>query len=855
MTDIDRVFEPGYSAVDLFTDRAAEHETFERALARHAENVLGGTATLSVAARRNVLTFYGVAGIGKTELSQRLERWILDEPMVRGEWGEPPQFDQDVRSLRIDFHGSGVVDAADFVLRLRAAVAGSARRLAAFDLGFAAWWALAHPGVPLPQVRSAAGADVRAQMTDTLNDILADVGLRFGAGPLTVRLGVRLVDAIRSRHLRSAALRQCLPLAALIEEARKDASPYVAATLAGLLSWDLAQLHPAQAPLVIAFADALEYVQAADRSQERVFNRIVSLTPQVLWVITSRNPLDWDSSGLIGAFPAAGPRTWPELSPEGAGERRQHMVTELPDADVLRYLRASSGNGGNPDLGAEVIDRIRRGAHGLPLYLSLSVAWAREAAETPDGALDPDAFGGPLPQLVTRVFADLPDAERDAARAASLLPRFDPGLISQAAGVLLGDAQRFCRRSLVMRDEHPLFPFRLHDAVRSAIAGEPVTNPGAWAQADRAACAGRLVEALRSRHDELPSIDHRREILELIAGLCAAYDLRPLWLRRALTDLPKLALTAARLPPSNDSTWIGQLSGFFHAWQGRNLHERIDYLTRFVSTPREDEIDKLARRWLAFSLRDTQDQAGRALAILQDLLSKEPESQLLRYQVARTLRQLGRYHELDEHLSRYPLDDPTAGARMRSDLAYDRGDIVAALEGATARANYLRSIGNHRVALENASAALWRAALAQTASVADCDVLITQADQYGLRSIMRTALAAKIVCMGGDDSAARDIFEEMTALLAPPASPRWREWAAGLIHGLYTQDDLRIREIRGQWDGPRIWSPNRQFIDRLFVYIGYPRTYPPINIGGDSHHEIDQRWHAVIEALVQTGRR
>ncbi len=335
---------------------------------------------------------------------------------------------------------------------------------------------------------------------------------------------------------------------------------------------------------MIAFADALEYIQGGDRSQERLFNRIVSLTPQVLWVVTSRNSIDWDSSDLIGIFPAAGPRTWPELGPDLPSEPCQHVVSDLPDAEVLQYLRDASGRGGNPELGAEVIDTegIRRGAHGLPLYLHLSVTLARESGKTADGALDPDTFGGSLPQLVTRMFADLPAAERDAARAASLLARFDPSLVAQGAGVLLGDGQRFSRKSLVTRDDHPLFPFRLHDAVRSAIADEPVTSPGAWASADRAACADRLVEVLHSRHDELPGIDHRREILELVAGLCSAHDLRPPWLRRALTDLPSLALTAARLPPPDDSTWIGQLSGFFQAWQDRNQRERIDYLTRFA---------------------------------------------------------------------------------------------------------------------------------------------------------------------------------------------------------------------------------------------------------------------------------
>lgn len=851
MSDFDRVFDPECWTVDLFTDRIAEYGVFQRVLAGHAERVLAGTASLDDYPRRNVLTFYGISGIGKTELSRHLERWLLGEKISLAQWGEPVRFDQDVRTVRIDFHGSGVVDAAEIVMKLRAAAAGSARRFPAFDLGFAAWWAHASPGTPLPQVRGLAGADVRGQMTDTLNDILTDAGLRFGAGPLTVRMGVRLVDAVRSGHLRAATLRQCAPLAAVIDQAQRDSSLYVAATLAGLLSWDLAQLHPAQAPLLIAFADAMEYIQAVDRSQERLLNRIVSLTPQILWVVTSRNRVDWYSSDLIGTLPAVGPRVWPELAPDATGEPHQHLVSDLPDADVLRYLHAASGSGGNPELGGEVIDRIRRGAHGLPLYLGLSVNLARESSKTAAGTLNPDAFGGSLPQLVTRVFADLPDGERTAARAASLLPRFEPSLVAAATGVPVGDAQRLCRKSLVTRDDHPLFPFRLHDAMRSAIADEPVTSPGAWAVADRTACAGRLLETLHVRHSELPGIDHRRDILELAAGLCALYDLRPPWLRRALTDLPGMALTAARLPPPDNGTWIGQLSGFFQAWQGRNVPERVAYLTHFVSTPRDEDIDALARRWLAFGVRDTPGRADQALVILQGLLSRDPASQLLRFQVAKTLRHLGRYEELHEHLDRYPLSEATAAARIHCDLAYDRGNIAEAAAGAAARASHLRSIGNYRTALENASAALWRASLAGQATVADCNALITQADQHGLRSMMRNTLAAKIVCLGRDDDAVHSIFAEMTALVSSPTDPvRPREWAAAIIHGFYTKDNARIQKVRKRWDGHRIWSPERQVVDRLFVYAGYPSAYSPLNIGGDEYRKINQRWHTAIQVLV-----
>lgn len=65
----------------------------------------------------------------------------------------------------------------------------------------------------------------------------------------------------------------------------------MAATLAGLLSWDFERLPDAKKPLLVIFADSVEYVQGGNRQQEKLLNRIVHLTPGFLWVFTSRNSL------------------------------------------------------------------------------------------------------------------------------------------------------------------------------------------------------------------------------------------------------------------------------------------------------------------------------------------------------------------------------------------------------------------------------------------------------------------------------------------------------------------------------------------------------------------------------------
>ncbi|TDX03538.1 hypothetical protein [Kribbella sp. VKM Ac-2566] len=860
--DFDRLFDPGYSAIDLFTNRSAENLSFTQALTTHAERVFDGSARLDAVERRNVLTFYGIGGIGKTELSHRLEAWVRGELADPGDWGEAPRFDQEVSAVRVDFHGSAVVDAVDIVLRLRTVLGGAGRRFPAFDLGLAAWWALARPGSELPELRTRNGFDIRGQIGDTVNDLLGDLVVGLGVGAFGVRLAARAVEAIRTRRLTDRTLGDCEPLVTLIEKARTDPSPYVAATLAGLLSWDLDRLAMPQRPLVVAFADAIEYVQDDNRVQERLFNRVVHLTPAVLWVITSRNSLDWDSSELNRLLPASGPRVWPGLRLDAWGEPRQHLVGDLSDADVDRYLTTASGMAGNPRLSPDVIARVRAGAHGLPLYLDLSLTMARVAAADGDGELAPEAFGGPLPELVGLVFSDLPEDEREVARTASLLPRFSPELVARASGRLVGAARRFCRRTMVSHDGHTLFPFRLHDAVRSAIAGEPITMRGAWAEADRRDRAQGLVDALQQEFTAaVDSVSWQRDILELTAGLCATHDLQTPWLLDALVDVPGMALTAERMPAADPASWIGQVSRFLDCYRQPDTPRRMAALESFIAEPLRDDVSVMASRFLAYALRSaataTQSQRGQALAILQRQLAAEPDSQLLRYQVARTLNYLEDFEQLSTHLSRYPMTDPAAELRMRSDLAYRNGRLAEAIAGASARAEYLRSVGRHRVALENQVVVLWRSALLGRTTAADCDPAIAATDRYGMRSPMRTAMAAKSLCLADDESSVRQFLADGAALSQfRGGKPGWREWSVSLIHALRRGAYRSVQDIRGEWVAdPRPPTYDYRVIDRIFVYAGYPATYDPPQLGGsDGVAASYARWHQVIDDLVH-GRR
>jgi hypothetical protein len=175
---------------------------------------------------------------------------------------------------------------------------------------------------------------------------------------------------------------------------------------------------------------------------------------------------------------------------------------------------------------------------------------------------------------------------------------------------------------------------------------------------------------------------------------------------------------------------------------------------------------------------------------------------------------------------------------------------VAAAAGAEARAAYLRADGRHRIGLENHVIALWRNALIGRAEPAECEAAYAEADLFGVRLNMRAALAAKAVALRGD--AARAALDEMAAFLdAISGLPSWREWSAGLIHGLRCEDRPLIDGIRRSWlNSGRRWSQGQQVVDRLCVYAGYPARYPPFHVGDGDSAAIDRRWHEVIAELV-----
>jgi hypothetical protein len=362
-----------------------------------------------------------------------------------------------------------------------------------------------------------------------------------------------------------------------------------------------------------------------------------------------------------------------------------------------------------------------------------------------------------------------------------------------------------------------------------------------------------LLSALQQRDESLlADADKRIEVLELAARLCAKHDFEAPWLLTALLALPGMGKTAERLPPPNGDNWMAQVSRFFAAYRGLTRSERVEHLQQLLTSPLPPDVHQVVRSFLAYTHR-SRSNPGIALLILEELLAEQPDSEVYRYQVARTLSQLGHHAELQRHLREYPLTGSFEN-RLKSDLAFERGELAEALTGPVERAAHLRSEGKHRIALENESAALWRATLAGVSTADGCEVVISEADRYGMDLLLQTGLAAKAIHHAGDETVVAEVLRESRAIIrARSGVPGYREWTAELIHALRVGDRSRIHTVRQQWDTARSRNtPNYRVVDQLFRYAGYSPTYPTPNLG-DGHQaaEVDRRWHGILDKLVR----
>lgn len=520
------------TAEDVFADRMDEWGSVARSLVALTTAVRQPDFTVEdfERPRRNVLAFYGVGGIGKSTFSRRLEEHLSAEGTATAQWTPVPDGVGRLLPVRIDLSRQSGPGFEDILLALRLTAGRLGRPMPAFDLALRRYWDINHPGDPLEAYlrrngflhRFTTALSLPDQVQSVLEDVAQAAALPGTLGALVGQTLRSVVGSLREHRQSGRALAGCTRLADLLEA---DADLDTLSYYPHLLAWDLAQLPAEHGATLVVLLDTFEDVgDRTHRDLERMIQRMVWLMPNVLFVITGRNRLQWDDERLEGQLDWAGPAAWPQLAPGVSTEPRQHRVGYLSAQDCEHYLCRRLTLDGQPVMAPETRHEIVHRSHGLPLYLDLAVMRYLDLHQRTGHQPATGEFRYDFPALVARTFRDLSPAERQVLRTVSLLDSFSVDLATAASGLPQdAPALQLVERPFIDTDPAAPWPYHLHNLIREAIREADETAEDRWSQADWKRAAQRAFDALGA---DVPSrgASRRRLVSCLTQGLRLARD-------------------------------------------------------------------------------------------------------------------------------------------------------------------------------------------------------------------------------------------------------------------------------------------------------------------------------------------
>lgn len=522
----------GLDAEQIFIDRDGEREVFDRAFHAHGAQIEGQQCDPVdvVAPRRNIISYYGLGGIGKTTLSQHLQSWVC------GGDGEPnwPSFESGgsrMIAARLDLSRDVGLDFETMLVILRVAAGQLRQNMTAFDITFSRYWEYAHPNERFSDYLQRHSSlrklsdtlKLPEQLAKSLEEAAAYLG-QMGSGLSVLALtGKALITALHSRSQRKQALNSCTRLPDLLEAGvDSDALGYYPY----LLAWDLHRLQQSQSVRMVVFIDTFEDVGTrSNRHLERYLQRLVWLMPNVFFVVTGRNRLEWADIDLVGELDWVGPVSWPGLAIGTTEDPRQHLVGALSEHDSDRFLRDRLRRNGVPLIGPEMRERIVSNAHGLPLYLDLCVMRFVQMYDA-EAVITPAEFDVGFPGLVARIFRDLGEEERSVLRAVSLLDAFDVPLATATAGAATeSTAIRLIDRPFVKVGEWDPWRYHLDELIRGHIADADHGLDDSWSEGDWRAAAQRALAHIGRLAASTGATEDRRLLINCLnQGLQLAHD-------------------------------------------------------------------------------------------------------------------------------------------------------------------------------------------------------------------------------------------------------------------------------------------------------------------------------------------
>jgi hypothetical protein len=829
---------------EIFTDRDAESQIFASALELHRKRLDGNRIGFdAMHPRENVLVFHGVGGVGKSSLSRRLENWITGRAPADDHWPAPPGVGRLLYPVRLDLERtSGHFALDDLLLNIRNRLEDARLEWTAFDLAFAVYLRVTNSRATLPTTQS--GHFSKAS-DDVLNAVLRELGMSYGTPGIGLRAIKGIVAGLEKKQLKRSVLKDCEILATILDDLPRDSSPEAAAVLAWLLGWHLDRTDPRGRPLLVVFIDAYEELTLdSSRRAERVLNKLIHFLPQVLWVITGHNALDWTEVSVAPLLPEGSAATWPGLVPGTAAEPRQHLVGNLSDRDS-RYVLERARHQVCVDLSDKLIDTIVKDSGGLPLYLELAITVARQAHA--DGrVVSASEVSGSLGALVARVLKGIPSDERRALRAASLVPSFDITSTGDAAGVDYGAVDRATRRPMVDKSEHnATFPFKLHEQVRVAIRNQDVNSSDAWHVRDWEISATRYCESLARRLEKSTDPVERQSItvqaLHLIAR--TEVDGECDWVRKAVFAAPSLKALAAERPSVVYARSAEPLVTFLSCWdEGVNSDER---LTRLESLADETtQLGRNAMRFRAYNLRG-RNRHQEAIEIFDRLVVVEP-SALNRYQQILCNAMAKRLRTALRLATALAESDPIRGARGQALVWQATGEIEKAVEASEIYERDLARRRTFRVLNEVAAGNSFRRSLLEPSEIDQARRIATEAEQRLDVANLRLAMCAEAVCLAGDARAVETITTQMAEIASQSglAPNSWREVLPRIFDAVVRLDNELVSLLWNQVGqlerSSRMWIP----IESLFAAVGRPLpTSETETEWTDSEEIVQHRWH------------
>ncbi|MEG0260374.1 MAG: tetratricopeptide repeat protein [Lysinibacillus sp.] len=364
----------------------------------------------------SVLVFYGIGGIGKSRLRQKLCS-ILDE-----------EYSSSIYST-LDFDNPAYKETETAIFWLRKCLSKKYKiSFPMFDIAYSIYWSKIHPEIPMNK-ETFPLLEESGIVTDMIS-ILGDVPI-IGIAPKIFSFVVKTKKSVGD-YLKSVQNE-------LYQLENFDAKD-ILERLPMYFALDFKQhLNNTESPAVI-FLDTYEALwdQAKNEAHyllaDSWIQELVAQLPEVLWVITGREVL-----------------RWPEMNPDWENYITHYQLAGLADNDARNFLASCNIND------ATIQTAIIQGSSGVPYYLDLSVDTYYEVKSFQQREPLPTDFANNPKEIFFRFIRYLNVTEIETLKLLSA-PRYwhydlFKSLVSEfGTGYPLTSFNELCRFSFIQQD-------------------------------------------------------------------------------------------------------------------------------------------------------------------------------------------------------------------------------------------------------------------------------------------------------------------------------------------------------------------------------------------------------------------